>query len=171
MSITENENSRVNNKSPRSGGDFLLRKYNTRLKISRAGELERAQMNRRGRDASDCIPPRWYQPTLFRDTLNRRERPHHRIGKPKVLDAVLDLTVLDQERAVPRHPGQNRLGRVDQAVDVMEPRHQNTPLHRRDHLLGGFVAGADENIQAVSALAVLIGGQGMTGRFDTMFFA
>src|SRR2546422_5957427 len=90
-------------------------------------------------------PPR---STLFPYTTLFRSLAEHlddALVEAEIPDAVADLAVLDPERAVARHAGEDFLVGIDLA-DVPQPRDQETPLGRADHLLGRAFAAVEDDV-------------------------
>src|SRR5438034_8383413 len=67
--------------------------------------------------------------------LDLAEHLDDALVEAEIPGAVADLAVLDSERAVARHPGEDFLVGIDLA-DVPQPRDQETPLGRADRLRG-----------------------------------
>src|SRR6266540_2918360 len=137
--------------SERGGAPSVVR---TPAEVER-GDLERGDAAGREEELARelGLPP---------DHLGAGQRLQDRLGEPEVLDGVRDPAVPDQERPVARHPGDRRLDRVDD-VRVVEPRHEQPTLGRRDHLVDLGLTRRHEQVQGERTLGVR-GGQGVAGR-------
>ena len=101
---------------------------------------------------------------VFRYPLHVGEGADNRIGKAKILDAVLDFAVFHPERAVAGHPRQNCFGRIDKAIEVMKTRNQNPALHRVQHFIPRFIPGSHIQVQGNCPFPLAVGRQRVAGR-------
>src|SRR6516225_7751118 len=66
--------------------------------------------------------------------VSRCKQPQHALVETEIADRILNLALFDVPKTVTRQAGEQRGSRIN-ATDVPESAHQQTPLHRADHLL------------------------------------
>src|SRR5438093_11101549 len=90
------------------------------------------------RDASRAATESGLETQVAADTERAAERVRVRLGEAQVLHRMRDLTVLDEERPLARHAGDDRPQLVHPAR-VVEARDEQAALHAADQFFARLV--------------------------------